>query len=120
MRKLLSVVLAAATVAGGFATAGAADARERGRYYDRYDGRYDGRYYRRQNDDGAAVAAGIAGLIIGSALASGSNSRTYYDNRGYYAPRYGYSYYEPRYRRCRTVTSWDPYYGGYVRQTRCW
>lgn len=131
MRKTLTAALAAATFVSGFAAAGAADARPRGhdRYY--YDnGYYDGRRYRRHRDnDDAAIAAGVLGLALGAALASGSNSgrtryyeRRYYDDgyygRGYYAPP---AYYGRRYSRtCRTTSYWDPYYGGYVERRRCW
>jgi len=134
MRKLLTTGLAALTFASSLAVAGAADARPRA--YDRYYGeRHDGRYYRRHRDnDGAAVAAGVVGLALGAALASGSNgrSRGYYDrgyydygggyyDRGYYAPAPYYYGPPPRYRRsCRTTTFWDPYYGGYVERRRCW
>lgn len=129
MRKTLSIALAAMTFAGGAISATAADARDH-RHYRSYDGRYyDGRYYRRDND-GAVIAAGIAGLAIGAALASASRDRyydrSYYYDRpyyggGYYAPQAYYGGYYPRtyYRHCRTVSRYDPYYGGYVQRTRC-
>lgn len=117
MRKTIAAALAALTFAGAMATTAEA-----------HDRRY--RHSHRDND-GAAVAAGIAGLAIGAALASGQRDRGYYDNRyrdrGYYGrPGYGppvrYGYYDNRrYRqRCETVRRWDPYYGGYVRVRRCW
>ncbi|MFN3513237.1 MAG: hypothetical protein ACK41C_09345 [Phenylobacterium sp.] len=128
MRKTIAAALAAFTFAG--AVASAAQAHDTGRRH-------------RHNDDGAAIAAGIAGLAIGAALASSSRDRGYYDRRyydrgyyggGHYAPRYydrgyygppvRYGYYEPRRRHysrtCRTYSRWDPYYGGYVRVRRCW
>jgi hypothetical protein len=137
MRKTLSVALAALTLAGGALSAGAADARDHrynsGRYY---NGGHD--YNRGRNNDGAAIAAGIAGLAIGAAIAGGGHDR-YYDNgyrggghyrqgyydrgyydRSYYAdPSYAYGYgYAPR--RCRTFTQWDPYADAYIRRTNCW
>lgn len=128
MRRTIAAALAALTFAGAIATT--AEARDR-------------RHYRDRDNNGAAVAAGVAGLAIGAALASGSRDRGYYnngryydrgyygrgyDNRRYYRDRryYGpprYSYYDNRrpYRqRCDTVRQWDPYYGGYVRVRRCW
>jgi len=125
MRKTLACLVAAATFAGGVASAGQAFARPPPHGYHGYDGRhYDSRRYRHRDDDdddGAAIAAGIVGLALGAALASGSNSGRSYD-RGYYAPppRYyapsrSYSYT----RTCRTTRYWDPYYG-HVERTRCW
>lgn len=122
MKKVLAGVLATLTLVSGTVAASAADARD-----------YQGRYYHRDRDDhGDAIVAGIAGLAIGAALASGNRgysnysygySRPYYG--GYYAPpppRYGYGYgYAPRYREtCRTTSYWDPYYGRYIRQRQCW
>ena len=119
MRKTLIGLLAGATA---LAAAGQAAADPRGRYYDHHR-HHEGR----RNDDGAAVAAGIVGLALGAALASGSDrsDRAY----GYYQPGYGYDdgprYYRapPRayyrsYRSCRTDRYWDGY--GYVERTRCW
>ena len=78
--------------------------------------------YRHRDHTGAAVAAGIAGLAIGAAIAS--SDRRYYDRRygydrrsyrdhGYY-PYDGYYYrdYQRRYRSwdsCYTRRMWDPY-----------
>jgi hypothetical protein len=86
------------------------------------------RHYRGGGDAaGAAVVAGIAGLAIGAAIASGNDryrDRYYYD-RGYprdydvvYYREHGYyptdGYYAYRYRgdypRCFTERRWDPYY----------
>ena len=54
-------------------------------------------------DDDAAIAigAGVVGLALGAALASGNRDRDYYDDDGYYYPRGGYYQSYPR------------YYGGY-------
>ena len=68
------------------------------------------RWYRDRNDDGAVIAAGVAGLAIGALAASAGRDRFYdrrgfYDRgwygppRGYYAPRYrGYYAPPPRFR----------------------
>lgn len=129
MRKLLTAGLAALTLTSSLAAAGAADARPPGYYGDRYygDRYYGGRDYRRhRNDDSDAIAAGIVGLALGAALASGSNGRRYdrgyyYEDRRYYAPPPAYYYGPPRYQRsCRTTTYWDPYYGDYVERRTCW
>jgi Ni/Co efflux regulator RcnB len=132
MRRTLATALAVATFAGGVAAASAADARPRHGHphYDSryYDGRhYDRRHYRdRDDDDGAAIAAGIVGLALGAALASGANGGVRYDNRGYYDQGYyapPQRYYAPRSRydrTCRTTRYFDRYYGRYVERTRCW
>jgi len=60
-------------------------------------------YYRHHHGDDAAVAigAGILGLAVGAAIASGNNDRYYdgYYNDGYYNYPYynGYAYYTPGY-----------------------
>lgn len=57
--------------------------------------------WRHRNNDGAVIAAGIAGLAVGAAVASAGRNR-YYDRGYYYGPRYGYynrgyrGYYGPR------------------------
>ena len=133
MRKLLISGLAALTFATAVAPATGAMARDY-RYY----------HYRhhRGGDDGAWVAAGIAGLALGAALASSSNRGdryyddryyggrsyyrdSYYDNgyRGYYGRGYyGRGYYQPYAYSggCRTTTQWDPWDDAYIRRTRCW
>ncbi|MEM9206145.1 MAG: BA14K family protein [Pseudomonadota bacterium] len=50
---------------------------KRNRYYRGYHGhrRYHGRRYRRGNDVGAAVAAGIIGLAVGAAIANSHQPR---------------------------------------------
>ena len=100
MRKILAAGLAALTFGSAVAAAAiptAADAREwRG---DRgYGYRGDWNHHRR-GDGGGAIVAGIAGLAIGAALASGGHRDNY--GRGYYGRRdydYGYGYgYSPGY-----------------------
>ena len=81
--KALTAALAAATLVGGVAAA--SDAAAQGRY-------------RRHDNTGAVVAAGIAGLALGAALSSGG--------RSYYAPNYGYSdYNRPYYAALRMAPS---------------
>ncbi|OYX31372.1 MAG: hypothetical protein B7Y99_10315 [Caulobacterales bacterium 32-69-10] len=80
--KILVAAVAAVTLAGGIAAASDASAQ--------------GRYRRGGGNTGAAVAAGIAGLAVGAALAS---------NRGYgygYGPGFNGGYYGP-----------GPVYGGF-------
>jgi hypothetical protein len=69
------------------------------------------------------VAAGVAGLAIGAALADSGRGR-YVDGYYYGPPAYAYEYYYgPGYygpRRCATRAIWDPYRGRYIDRTRCW
>ena len=66
--------LGAALVASAAMAAAPAEARDR---------------YRDRDRTGSAIIAGVAGLAIGAALASGSNRRgDYYNDNGYYDRRY--------------------------------
>jgi hypothetical protein len=115
MRTFIAAGLAALTLAGGL-SAGTASAQ--GYYHRSWD-----RDRRHDNDAGAAVAAGIAGLALGAALSDEGRGR--YVDGYYYGPPanaydyyYGTGYYGPRH--CRTREVWDPYLRRYVDQTRCW
>lgn len=99
--------------------------------------RYRG--YRHHDSTGPAVVAGIAGLAIGAAIASGSRRDRYYDggyydrgyayDRGYYRhhgyyPRDGYyaRRYYSRYSgwdHCRVRRVWDGYSGRSVLVRYC-
>ena len=104
MRKIMATGLAAATLLGSLGVGSTASAQYR-----------HGGDYRHHDNSGAAVAAGIAGLAVGAAIAS--SSHPYYYNGYYYdRPYYGYSY-GPR---CRSYTVWDPYAYAYVVRRRCW
>ena len=124
MRKTLAALAAALTFGGAIAaSATPADARSHG--YGGYGGYYGGyRYYghRHDNDAGVAVAAGVVGLALGAALASGSGRRGYYNNgyydNGYYDGGYygygypAYGYYDGGYSVCESRRwVWDPYIG---------
>ncbi len=121
MKKILTGALAALTAASALAISAApASARD-------WDDR-GGWGWRHDNDGGAAVAAGIAGLAIGAAIAG---DHPYYG--GYYgyapAPVYydapppayyvGPSYYG-YYGRCHAQWRWDPYWRRYVRVRACY
>jgi hypothetical protein len=87
MRKILAAGVAALTVGATAASVAAPTAADAAPYHGYY-----GHYH---HNDGAAVAAGIAGLAIGAAIAS--------DHPHYYSYGYGPpAYYGP-----------GPYYGGY-------
>src|ERR1700761_1723960 len=101
MRKMLTAGLAALTLGSAVAAAAVpatADARP-----------YYGHYYRHGNG-GAAVAAGIAGLAIGAAIAD--SGRPHYYGYGYGYPGYGSGVCEPRH------WAWDPYVGRRVLVTQ--
>ena len=107
MKKIIAAGLAVLTLAAAIAPAVSASAQD-GR---RSDQRHDGD---RRDNNGNAVAAGIAGLAVGAALANRGEYRG-----GYYygQPQYAYDYYYgPNYggsRHCRTNRYWD-------RDTRDW
>jgi hypothetical protein len=108
MKKIVTGALAALTL-GGTVLGGASAASARD--WDHHD------------HTGAAVAAGIAGLAIGAALASGDH--------GYYAPAPAY-YYGPApayysgpvaysyYRHCRVEWRWNGRWGRYERVRACY
>lgn len=90
MKKVVAAGLAALTLGGSLSAAGAADAQAR------YHGYYGHRGYDR---GGTALAAGIAGLAIGAAVAGQPRYYGAYPAYGYgYGPRYyaPYAYYGPR------------------------
>lgn len=113
MRKMLAAGLAALTFGGAIATAAipaAAEAHPYRGYYGGYHG-YDGGHHR---DNSAAIVAGVAGLAIGAALASGNHHSHY--RSGYYDYDYDYGYapgyYDYGYRTCESRRwVWDPYIG---------
>lgn len=78
----------AAAALCGLSMAVAVPAQARDRYYDRHG-----------NDDAAiAIGAGVVGLALGAALASGSRDRDfYYYDDGYYQPQTYYYRTYPRY-----------------------
>jgi hypothetical protein len=103
MRKALTAAIAAITLGGAVcATAAPAEAQH---YRGGYHGYYGGHY--RHGNGGAAVAAGIAGLAIGAALAS-DHPRYYGYSQPYYGGYYGPGYYGTCY---TTRWVWDPYVG---------
>ena len=95
--KTLTALVAAATLAGGLATATESSAAPaRVAYHGGYG--YRGGGYYRGGNGGAAVAAGVAGLALGAALAGGGG---YYGAPGYYGYAYpAYGYYGPPARTC--------------------
>lgn len=87
--------------------------------------------HHRDRDHSGAIVAGVAGLAIGAALASGSRrdrgyyyDDRYYDrgyyNRGYYNDGYYARPYHRGYRsNCYTRRVYDPYIGRRVRVRYC-
>ena len=114
MRKILTASLAALTLAGAIG-AGSASAQDHRDWHRGHD----------HDNSGAAVAAGIAGLAVGAALASGDQGRYDGYRGGYYygSPEYAYRYYYgdgySGARRCHTRNVWDPYARAYIQRTRC-
>ena len=116
MRKILAATAAALTFGGAIAAAAlpaTAQAREWREHHEwrgghEWRGRGDWDHHR---DGGAALAAGIAGLAVGAALAGGG---PHYYSYGYSYPAYGYGYdYGPAV--CETQRwVWDPYIGRHV------
>ncbi|UIJ46406.1 hypothetical protein LZK98_05525 [Sphingomonas cannabina] len=92
----------------------------------RWRGGWGRGYYHHHHDrTGPAIAAGVLGLAVGAAIASGSRDRyydrPYYYDRGYYPRPYYYEddYYY-RYRpRCYTEWRYDPYWGDRERIRIC-
>jgi hypothetical protein len=74
-KKLITAAVAAATLAGGLATATESSAQTR-------------RSHHRDDRAGAAIFAGIAGLALGAAIAGDRNGQRYD-----YAPPYAYAPY---------------------------
>jgi len=121
MRKFLTAAVAALTLGGAMvATTAPAEARPYG-WGGGYGGYHGYHYYGHGGNPGVAVAAGIAGLAVGAALAS---PRPYYNGYygggygggyypGYAYPSSGYYYYpEPVPRVCSGGHwVWDPYAG---------
>ncbi len=117
MRKILTAGVVALTLGG--AILGAAVPANAEPYGHWHGGGWRGGW--RGDDAGVAIAAGILGLAVGSALAS-DHPHYYYGAPPYYGPGYygGPVYYRgrgpyPGYAACigrREV--WDPYFGGYV------
>jgi hypothetical protein len=115
MRKLITALLAAGTMAGAiFGAAAPASAQMRGGWHGGgwHGGGYYGGWHGGGSNWGLPLAAGIAGLAVGAAIAHPYYSSGYY---GYAYPAYGYAYpaygygYGPAYcQGGRWV--WDPYY----------
>ena len=151
MKKILTGALACLTAAGALAASVPASARDgdqgrggRGGYGSNYGGRsghgsnygssyggrggygssYGGRsgYGYRDHDGGGALAAGIAGLAVGAAIASDRGGYYggdyYYDAPppAYYAGPSYYGYYD----RCHSEWRWDRYARRYVRVRDCY
>jgi len=119
MRKSFTA-LVAALVAGGAvaATAAPADARPHGGWRGgHYGGYYNGhRHHGHDNDAGVAIAAGVVGLALGAALASGYDNNHGYYGRSYSQPYYGSGYYSRPYGGAyygRPYTYPSGYYRGY-------
>ena len=75
-------------------------------------------YYRGHGGDDAAIAigAGVVGLALGAAIASGNRDRDYYYDDDYYYPRGAYypaypRYYSYRYDYPRHDRHWNGWHG---------
>ena len=116
MKHFIAAGLAVLTMAAAVAPAATAFAQD-GRHNDQNGYRHDGD---RRDNNGNAVAAGIAGLAVGAALANRGEYRG-----GYYygQPQYAYDYYYgPNYsgrRHCHSSRYWDRDNHGYGQRTRC-
>jgi hypothetical protein len=135
MRKLLAAALAGATVAGGLAVAGAANAQYYRPYYPPaygyqaypgypaspaypYDNRdYDNRSYY-GNRSGAANALSILGSVLGLNYSSSFYSRVPVDQYG--PDPNGMIGPDGRRIKCKLRRSYDSYYGGYMTRRECW
>jgi hypothetical protein len=114
MNLLKKAGLALALGATAIATATPAEAQYRGGWHGGRGGWHGGR----GDAVGAAVAGGILGLAVGTAIASDRYRGGYY-GPGYYGPGYGYPApyyyndyrYRPYYPACFTERRWDPYWG---------
>jgi hypothetical protein len=82
------------------------------------------------DDAGIAIGAGVVGLVLGAAIASGNRDRDYYYDDEYYYPRgsyyrsypryYSYNYDYPRYER-RGWSNWrGDRYDGWNRRGGDW
>ena len=129
---LAAILLATAIIAAPEGAAAQQRYHEQGQYHQRYD-RDDGRRHerwdnrgRRSNNRGDAVAAGVAGLVIGAILGGALSSQQHrrYSQRGYYGDGYngyndggydnGYGY-NSQPRTCvAREQRWDDYQGEYV------
>lgn len=140
MRKLTTLLAAAAVALTALAPATPADARHRRdrdygydcRYdrdcdrYGRHD-RYDRRHYRDRDDNDDEIAAGVLGLVLGvavGAMVANSNSnrqappaqrRYYNDMRGSAYDR-DYGYEDPYYDRAPQCTRTERQYDRYARR----
>ncbi len=101
MKKILTAALAALTLGGAaMATATPAAAYPHGGW--------------RGDDAGLAIGAGLAGLVVGAALADRPNYYSYGPGYGYGpGPYYGPAY--PAYGVCYAPRRvWDPYMGAWI------
>lgn len=81
LKSWKSAVLAAALAAGAMTAATSAEARDR---------------YRGDNDAALAIGAGVVGLAVGAAIASGNRDRRYRNDYYYYDRGYPRHYYNQR------------------------